>query len=85
MPPPEYCNTEACDQGDCLEADLYPVPDRGGISLGNPARGVDAAQPAGEDAAARGLPRRRLHRDATGRREERAVQADEVTDITGAL
>jgi hypothetical protein len=41
MPPPEYCNTEACDQGDYLEADLYPVPDRGGISMSNPARRVE--------------------------------------------
>ena len=40
----------------------------------------DAAQSAGEDAAARGLPRRRLHRDQARRRQERAVQADEVTE-----
>jgi hypothetical protein len=41
MPPPEYCNNEACDQGGCLEADLDPVPDRGGISMSNPARRVE--------------------------------------------
>ncbi|MEH2567306.1 hypothetical protein [Bradyrhizobium sp. AZCC 2289] len=41
MPPPEYRNTEASDQGDYLEADLYPVPDRGGISMRNPARRVE--------------------------------------------
>src|SRR5205823_10542046 len=34
----------------------------------------DAAQPAGEDAAARGLPRSRLHRDKAGGWEEREVQ-----------
>ncbi len=43
-----------------------------GVVVGN------AAQPAGEDAAARGLPRRRLHRDPPCRRQERAIQADEV-------
>ena len=32
------------------------------------------AQPAGKDAAARGLPRGRLHRDPAGGRQERAVQ-----------
>ena len=41
MPPPVYCNNEACDKGHDLEADLYPVPDRGGISIGNPARRVE--------------------------------------------
>jgi hypothetical protein len=41
MPPPEYCNTEACDHGDYLEADLYPVLDWGGISMSNPARRVE--------------------------------------------
>jgi len=34
--------------------------------------------PARKDAAARGLPRRRLYRDEARRRQERAVQADEV-------
>src|SRR5450432_2643529 len=38
----------------------------------------DAAQPAGKDAAARGLPCRRLYRHAAGGWEKRAVQADEV-------
>src|SRR5882672_7843342 len=38
----------------------------------------DVAQPAGKDAAARGLSRRRLYRDPARRREECAVQADEV-------
>jgi hypothetical protein len=41
MPPPEYRDNEACDQGDYLEADLYPVPNRGGISMSNPARAVE--------------------------------------------
>jgi hypothetical protein len=41
MPPPVYRNNEASDQGDDLEADLYPVPDRGGISISNPARRVE--------------------------------------------
>src|ERR1022692_4515984 len=41
MPPPAYRNNEACDQGDYLDADLYPVPDRGGISMRNPARRVE--------------------------------------------
>jgi hypothetical protein len=41
VPPPEYRNTEASDQGDDLEADLHPVPDRGGISMRNPARRVE--------------------------------------------
>ena len=41
MPPPEYRNTEASDQGEDLEADSYPVPDWGGVSMGNPARRVE--------------------------------------------
>ena len=45
MPPPKYRNNEACDQGDYLEADLYPVPNRGGISISNPARAVENHQP----------------------------------------
>src|SRR4051794_10153157 len=58
--------------------------DRGDHRRGVAARGAagvvvgNAAQPAGEDAAARGLPRSRLHRDAAGGRQERAVQAGEV-------
>jgi hypothetical protein len=40
LPPPKYRNNEACDQGDYLEADLYPVPDRRGISVSNPIRPV---------------------------------------------
>jgi hypothetical protein len=36
MPPPEYRDTEACDQGDDLDADLYPVLDRRGIPMSNP-------------------------------------------------
>src|SRR5450755_454857 len=40
----------------------------------------DAAQPAGKDAAARGVSCRRLHRDAAGGRQKRAVQKDEVAD-----
>jgi len=39
--PPEYRNSEAPDQGDCLEPDLYPVPDRRGISVRNHFRPVD--------------------------------------------
>src|SRR6266852_3198772 len=38
----------------------------------------DLAQPAGKDAATRGLSRRRLYRDPARRRERRAVQANEV-------
>src|SRR5712664_3166341 len=38
----------------------------------------DVAQPAGKDAAARGLSRRRLYRDPARRWEECAVQKDEV-------
>src|SRR5882757_7642717 len=45
MPPPEYRNNEACDQGDYLEADLHPVPNWGGISISNPARAVENHQP----------------------------------------
>jgi len=41
MPPPKYCNNEACDQGEYVEADLDPVPDWGGISMRNPARRVE--------------------------------------------
>jgi hypothetical protein len=41
MPPPEYRNTEASYQGDDLEADLYPVTDRGCVSMSNPARRVE--------------------------------------------
>src|ERR1022692_4810125 len=42
----------------------------------------DIAQSAGKDAAARGLPRRRLHRHTAGGWEKRAVQADEVARLT---
>src|ERR1700752_2845077 len=38
-----------------------------------------AAQPAGEDAAAGGLPGGRLHRDKAGGREKREVQEDEMS------
>src|SRR3977135_838043 len=38
----------------------------------------DVAQSPGEDAAARGVPGRRLHRHKTGGWQERAVQAHEV-------
>jgi hypothetical protein len=41
MPPPVYRNNEAGDEGDDLEADLYPVSDRGGIPMSNPARRVE--------------------------------------------
>src|ERR1019366_4016546 len=41
----------------------------------------DIAQSAGKDAAARGLPRRRLHRHPAGGWEKRAVQADEVARL----
>ena len=40
----------------------------------------DLAQPAGKDAAARGLPGRRLHRDAAGRWQEREVQAGQGSE-----
>src|SRR6202012_5050579 len=58
--------------------------DRGNHRRGAAARGAarivvgDVAQPAGENAAARGLPRRRLYRDPAGRRKECAVQEDKV-------
>ena len=42
-----------------------------GVVVGNP------AQPAGEDAAARGVPCGRLHRDADGRRRQREIQTAE--------
>src|ERR1700681_958809 len=60
--------------------------DRGDHRRGAAARGPpgvvvgDVAQPAGEDAAARGLPRRRLHRDTAGGWQEGAGSADEVRD-----
>jgi hypothetical protein len=41
MPPPEYRNTEASDQRDCLEAHFYPVPNWRGISLNKPIRPVE--------------------------------------------
>ena len=41
LPPPKYRNKEACNQEDYLEADLYPVPDWGGVSMRNPARRVE--------------------------------------------
>ena len=44
-------------------------------------RGGKPAQPAGEDAAARSLPRGRLHRDPAGGRQEREVQADEGEEV----
>src|ERR1700722_20439075 len=58
--------------------------DRGDHRCGAAARSAprlvvgNAAQPAGEDAAARSLPRRRLHRHKARGWEEGAVQADEV-------
>jgi hypothetical protein len=36
--PPKYRNADACKQGDDLQADCYPVPDRRGISLKSPLR-----------------------------------------------
>jgi hypothetical protein len=36
--PPKYRNAEACKQGDDLQADCHPVPDRRGISLNSPLR-----------------------------------------------
>src|ERR1700733_6014943 len=63
--------------------------DRGDHRCGAAARsaprlmGGNAAQPAGEDAATRGLSRRRLHRHKARRRQERAVQAGEVSDFVG--
>src|SRR5229473_2434243 len=58
--------------------------DRGNYRRGAATRGAsgvvvgNASQPAGKDAAARGLPGRRLHRDPAGGWQERAVQEDEV-------
>jgi hypothetical protein len=40
MPPPKYRNTETSDQGKHLDAHYDPVPDRRGVSLGNPNRRV---------------------------------------------
>src|ERR1700716_199071 len=57
--------------------------DRGNHRRGAAARGAprvvvgNLAQPAGEDAAARGLPRRRLHRDEAGGWEECEIQEGE--------
>jgi len=39
-PPPEYRNKEARNQDHDPDADLYPVPDRRGISISNPIRPV---------------------------------------------
>jgi hypothetical protein len=39
-PPPEYRNNNACNHDVDPDADLYPVPDRRGISLSNPLRPV---------------------------------------------
>jgi hypothetical protein len=36
LPPPKYRNNEACNQDNHLDADLYPVLDRRGISISNP-------------------------------------------------
>jgi hypothetical protein len=36
--PPKYRNAEACKQGEDLQADCHPVPDRRGISLNSPLR-----------------------------------------------
>src|SRR5450756_312780 len=65
--------------------------DRGDHRRGAAARGAsgvvvgDASQPAGKDAAARGLPRRRLYRHAAGGWEECAVQEDEVRAVAQIL
>jgi hypothetical protein len=40
LPPSKYRNNDACDQNVHLEADLYPVPDRGGIPMSNHFRPV---------------------------------------------
>jgi hypothetical protein len=40
LPPPKYRNKEACNQDNDLDAHLYPVPDRRGISISNPIRPV---------------------------------------------
>ncbi len=41
VPPPEYRNTDASKHGKYPEADLYPVPDRRGISMSNPRRPIN--------------------------------------------
>jgi hypothetical protein len=41
LPPPKYRNKDACNQDSYLDADLYPVLDRRGISIGNPIRPVE--------------------------------------------
>jgi hypothetical protein len=38
LPPPKYRNKDACNQDNDLDANLYPVPDRRGISMNNPTR-----------------------------------------------
>jgi hypothetical protein len=38
LPPPKYRDNAACRHHDDPEADLYPVADRGGISLNKPLR-----------------------------------------------
>jgi hypothetical protein len=40
VPPPKYHHKEACNQEYYLNADLYPVPDRRGISVSDPIRPV---------------------------------------------
>ena len=39
-PPAKYRDKEACNQDHDPDADLYPVPDRRGISISNPIRPV---------------------------------------------
>jgi hypothetical protein len=39
-PPPKYRNAEASDQGNCLEAEQYPVSDRCAVSMNKPIRPV---------------------------------------------
>jgi hypothetical protein len=41
MPPPKYRKKEASNRANCPETDLYPVPDRLGVSMGNHFRPVD--------------------------------------------
>jgi hypothetical protein len=38
VPPSEYRDKQACDQANCLDADLYRVLNRRGISMRNAAR-----------------------------------------------
>jgi len=56
-----------------LSTDITPLP-----RAAHCASWWDVARPAGDDAAARGVSDRRLHRGETAGRQERAVQEGQV-------